>query len=227
MSSKTANLPNELFRADIEDTANDYYFYLQSLDGLTDYKIKKNALLPNKKIYKALVSQSAPITITAGVLPIGVIWTITNYIAGDDFSNMELISGVMNTTGAVIRSNPSLAPTNYSHGSTLHYDGSPYIVSTNSNNDFAPLEDTVGTLSVPVTLSFDVTGGYFVNCVGAFAGGESKLHFPTTFPKNETGTVYGHLVSDDQLAIDTYSDLHTTRANGVLSYYPIHFEIYP
>lgn len=62
---------------------------------------------------------SATITATSGVLQATTYYTITNYVAGDDFSNVAtVVSGTINTTGCVFIAT-STTPTNWSNGSTL------------------------------------------------------------------------------------------------------------
>lgn len=102
------------------------------------------ALGSGVKYYKALISQEAPVASqTSGTVTIGSIWTINTFESGDDFSNWELISGTGNTTGDVYRA-LTTAPTDWTNGSDLEYDGAPFIVSKNSDGDFAPFINTIG-----------------------------------------------------------------------------------
>lgn len=48
MSSKVGDLVNELAIADLNLLTNDYWIYFESLDKLTDYKIKKSTLFGNQ-----------------------------------------------------------------------------------------------------------------------------------------------------------------------------------
>ncbi len=74
------------------------------------YKATQDTLEPIKK-WSALLTQTGPQTFTGatdpnlyGGLILNEIYTIDNYVSGDDFSNIgQLISGVMNTTGCVFK----------------------------------------------------------------------------------------------------------------------------
>ncbi len=97
--------------------------------------------LPGLLFYRALLSQNPPVlSQTSGTVPIGSKWTCNLYGPGDDFSNWELISGVVNTDGAVYRATVD-APTDWSNNSDLSYDGAPYIVSTDTDGNFAPTQN--------------------------------------------------------------------------------------
>jgi hypothetical protein len=88
------------------------------------------------KTYEALISQNAPSTTD---MVIGQIWTIDNYVAGDNFSNMELISGTMNTTGCkfrVIAPHPLVW-----NSSNCSYDGAPYLISIKPDGSIGALQD--------------------------------------------------------------------------------------
>jgi hypothetical protein len=115
----------------IEDT--DIYHVFR---GNIDYKITAANFVKGIKPYyefTALISNAAPFNITSGTLMQGANYTITTFVTGDDFSNMELVSGTMNTTGAVIKA-ISTTPTTYSNGSTLHYSGEPFVSSLDQGN---------------------------------------------------------------------------------------------
>jgi hypothetical protein len=144
---------------------------------------------PKYKIYSALLSQNTPVASqTSGVFVVGQIWTITTYAAGDDFSNMELISGTMNTTGAVIRALET-TPTVWSNGSDLSYDGAPYIVSTDANGDLNPFENTIGD----AVWSYDSTGSFYLTITGAFTLNKTSVKFGSEF--NDSAANYCFIVS--------------------------------
>lgn len=103
--SLTGKTINEL-SANTEYSPNIYIpvFY----NGNT-YKSTFNTLEPAIK-WKGLLTQTGPLTFTGasdpslrGGLILNETYTIDNFVTGDDFSNMELISGTMNTTGCVFR----------------------------------------------------------------------------------------------------------------------------
>jgi hypothetical protein len=79
--------------------------------------------------YYALLSQGTATTATSGTLVLGREYTVTNYVAGDDFTNLLLVQGDENTTGAVYFVYNQLTPNDWSNGSQLDYGGEPYVVS--------------------------------------------------------------------------------------------------
>ena len=181
--------------------------------------------------YKALLSQNAPIpSQTSGIFTVGQIWTITTFVAGDDFSNMELISGTMNTTGAVIRAT-SDTPTIWTNSSDLAYDGSPYIVSTDSNGDFAPFVNTLSGY-----FRYDVVGNY------TFISNSSNLTIDKTIikpiisysnlsPLNSQDIYSAGRNSDTEIYISTAmrdnTSGATTSGDDILYYTPFEIEVYP
>lgn len=147
--------------SDIQNT-DLYHVVRNNIDyAITGANLKK-AIAPYFE-YSALISQIAPLTLTSGTFAgiEGANFTITTFVAGDDFSNMELISGTMNTTGAVIRATQT-TPIDWSNGSTLDYAGEPFVVSKNANNDIAPL---VNTFVNAITFTYVTTGTYKINIV--------------------------------------------------------------
>ncbi|HMI08739.1 MAG TPA: hypothetical protein VK528_14405 [Flavobacterium sp.] len=69
-----------------------------------------------------LIAQDAPSTATEGELKIGAKYTITNYLAGDDFENV----GGTNIEGESFIATGKI-PTNWANGSQLDYNGAPYF----------------------------------------------------------------------------------------------------
>lgn len=104
-----------------------------------DYKMTganfKKAIRPYS-VWAALIKQLAPFTVTSGALELGATYTVTTYVAGDDFSNQELLSGTVNTTGFVFKCIND-TPTDYSNGSTLDHDGTPFVVSKYTDDSIA------------------------------------------------------------------------------------------
>jgi hypothetical protein len=94
-----------------------------------------NLINPNYRYYSALLTQTAPQTLTNYIGPLGLIvgetYIITDYISGDDFSNMEIISGDTNTTGCVFKATSSYV-NNWNYGSTIVSSGN-LIVTTLEN----------------------------------------------------------------------------------------------
>ncbi len=79
MSLKLADIATELTIADL--SANDYYVYMQSLDGLVDYKVLKSAVLPSNTTAGATDTTDATIkTIETIPVPTDSIMIITSKI---------------------------------------------------------------------------------------------------------------------------------------------------
>jgi hypothetical protein len=173
--------------------------------------------------YKCLLSQNAPIASkTSGTVIIGQIWTIETFETGDNFSNWELISGTANTTGAVYRA-LTTAPTTWTNGSDLSYDGSPYIVSTNADGDFAPFVNTLG--GEPIYSYIDV-GGFSGTLVGAFPIDKAIFKIPYNINGIENpDNLIAYRDSDDEFQINT--GLENVLTNGRLYYTPFEIEVYP
>ncbi len=157
-------------------------------------------------IYKALITQNSVIgSQTSGVFLVGQIWTITTYVAGDDFSNMTYLSGGtgINSDGAMFVAK-STTPTAWANGSDLTYSGAPYVISTDINGNIAPFVNTLG--GVPV-FSF---GGHepVITLTGVFIKGKSTI-------KIQNGTVVA----------DTYTDNNTLRLDWRLMNVPCLIEI--
>jgi hypothetical protein len=106
--------------------------------------VEYNVAVKLPKKYKALINQAAPATITSGTLLVGAIYTVTTFVAGDNFSNQELISGTVNTTGSKFRATSDTP--------------------TDVNGNIRPFVDSVGA----PTFEFISTGYFKVKKVGAF-----------------------------------------------------------
>jgi len=168
--------------------------------------------------YKALLSQNAPVAsqTNGSFVSAGTIWTIDTYVIGDDFSNMELISGTMNTTGCVFRATVD-TPTDWSNGSTLSYDGSPYIISKNINNEFSPFIDTLGS---PVIFEYVSVNKYKITCTGVFITSKTFYDMPNS-DLSTTNSFFIYSADDDN------SLIIETGADDMLYYTPIEIEVYP
>ncbi len=87
-----------------------------------------NGTLGNVYRYKALMGQQTAATgITTGSLTVGQVYTIDTYNSGDDFSNMALISGTINTTGAIFQA-INADPISWAAASSLSHTNLPYFV---------------------------------------------------------------------------------------------------
>lgn len=145
----------------------------------------------------------------------------------DDFSNWNLISGTGNTNGDVYQVTES-APTSWTRGSDLSYDGSPYVVSTDVNGDLNPFVNTLG--EDPVYTYNDV-GTYLLTLtsnsisktnviVHQSSGYGSGCLFNTrqmlTVPPNDYFEITSGIV-----------DLSYVLYDNILNYTPISIEVYP
>ena len=71
-------------------------------------------------------------------LVIGITYTITDYIANDDFSNVaDVLSGTINTNGCVFRAT-GITPTNWSNGTTLTTTNNPNNIIAKNQLGFTP-----------------------------------------------------------------------------------------
>lgn len=165
------------------------------------------------KHYTALLSQNAPIaskTFGDFSTMLGSLWTITTYNAGDDFSNMELISGVVNTSGAVIRAIGTGIPTVWANASDLAYSGAPYIVSKNKLGNFAPFENTLGG---DIVWSYNSVGVYNGTLNNAFPLNK-VLYFNGTFKKYFIGF---NAFSVNAVKISTCDNLMVSKDDILIS----------
>lgn len=131
----------------------------------------------NLATYKALITQTSSITGTTlgnfqGGLIIGETYTIDNYLAGDDFSNVaNVTSGIINTTGCVFIATGE-TPTNYNNGSELISSG---------NLAVTVLENTLG---------YDISWAFNILGPGTYLGIKNKNGltepFYNDFPRNST-----------------------------------------
>ena len=132
----------------------------------------ENSLGPIPKMYKALISQAAPIaTQTSGTFTVGMIVSTTTYVAGDDFSNWTLVSGTVNTTGAVYQVTEA-APTDWTNSSDLAYDGAPFVVSLDGDGILNPLLNTLS--GVPVW-SYDSVGEYKLTLASEWTASKTTI----------------------------------------------------
>jgi hypothetical protein len=116
----------------------------QSVDDVLGYKTYVAVLRQYAPLTGATSSQSL-IDVGYDGFYIGQLWTVSTYSTGDDFSNMELISGTMNESGSVIKAT-SGTPSVWTEGSVLDYGGEPFVISIDRNGNICPLENTLGNI---------------------------------------------------------------------------------
>ena len=86
------------------------------------------------KRYEGLIWSNDPATFTDGELVIGQTYTITNYVAGDDFTN---VGAVANANGVIFGATGT-TPANWTNESVLDYDGRPGAIRLSNSLGFQP-----------------------------------------------------------------------------------------
>lgn len=165
--------------------------------------------LPSPSIlrYKGLLSQLAPVAAkTSGTVTVGMLWTVTTFEAGDDFSNWTLVSGTGNTSGDVYQATTT-APTVWTNGSSLDYTGEPFIVSLDSDDVLNPTENSFGE-----DLTFAYTSAGLFTCVSAgtnFTAGKTSFSISNSGKAKQFGcewTDTGTLTLSSWIADGTATD---------------------
>lgn len=187
------------------------------------------------KTYKALLTQTGPVTATSitnfiGKFIIGEEYTITNYSSNDDFSNIaNVTSGTINTNGCVFTATGHI-PNDWTNGSTIDSTGG--IVVTELENS---LGFTVSWSWVP----FGGTGYYIaVNEDGSaqdtFPREKTSVYIQNGYIFNSPSYNYllagiGSVVNTDDIIYIDSQDLSNfgTLLDDTLYYTPITIEIYP
>jgi hypothetical protein len=102
--------------------------------AITKYKLQT-------KTYKALLTQTGELSGTdisslSWAFIVGETYNITNYVAGDDFSNIaNVINGTINTTGCTFSATGKI-PTDWSNGSTITSSGGLVVNELENNLGF-------------------------------------------------------------------------------------------
>lgn len=214
-------------------TAGTQFFYKETgAVNLVDYKVSQTpqqivaqTFSPGYSEYEALISQNAPVgSKTFGMVPVGSIWTILNFVAGDDFSNWKLLSGTGNTNGDIYQAT-SAAPLLWHHNSEITYDGSPYVVSTDLNGDINPFVDTIG---IPPIYTYSSPGNFPVTNTGAYPKEKTSIELGDVFTRNGGATV-GNVTTLNLLPnsfVITTTDVQTAGdVDDELNYTPIKIRV--
>jgi len=178
--------------------------------------------------YKALLSQNAPIatTQTPSILA-GQIWedTIGTADAGDlvVLGSYELISGTLGDVNAKYRSAANNVPIFIT--ASLEYDGSPYVVSTDANGDFATF---VNTLGEDLIFEYDSTGNYLIKSSGIFVNNKTIVRpIQTTASGVASKSIIVKIVDNNtDIAIYSTND-GSTPADEELYCTLVEIEVYP
>ena len=118
--NENKNSPMMLKLSDIDNQATWVNAFAGAQVAVADLSALMNSAVNNQTVATAEYMTSAvPPVKTSGLLQVGAIYTITTYVATDDFSNVEnIVSGTTNTTGCVFIATGD-TPTDWTNGSTL------------------------------------------------------------------------------------------------------------
>lgn len=202
-------------------------------EKITDYTAKSQDFIDTD-----LFDVSKHVTQTSGVLVVGKRYTILDFNAGDNFTNVaSVVSGTINTTGCVFDA-IGTTPTTYSNGSTLaRYETQSYTyedLKTGLNGNplvYEALLSQTGT-SAPVASSILVNTLGQTPTFSYLGGGDYRLTVTGgIFVKAKTAMIIaqniggGGLIdiiwnSTNDLAIELPSD-------NILDYTLVTIKIYP
>ena len=194
-----------------------------------DYKITgqdiKKAISPYYEWTAALSQFATADTTTSGLLTGGAFYEIDSFASGDDFSNMELVSGTMNTNGAIIRAS-SLAPNNWTNGTQLINTLDAYISSINPTNGqyTAWINTWSPTYPYPSGIDwskfiYDGTGLFYITF--PFSAAFTNITIGSGNPSTFEISSYA-----DGTSIWINTNVSGTPTNGLLNYTPISIKLY-
>src|SRR3990167_9812421 len=175
-------------------------------------------------IYKALISQNAPVaTTTDPTMVAGQIWTLDAYNAADaaTIAGLELISGTLYEAGSKYRSATDQT-LNVNVATTLSYDGAPYIVSTDANDDFSSVIDTIGGTAA---YSINGTGDFIITNTNKFPDIRKVLITLNNNAGDPDRTESTYWNNADSLGILTKAGGITS--DNVLYFATLSIEVYP
>ena len=152
-------------------------------------------------------SQAAPVVITAGPLVVGTVYTITTYMAGDDFTNV----GGTNVTGDVFTATGT-TPTTYTNGSALSgvvvtelsFTGNKYLQGYEDTKIVASFEwDGVGASPV-------ISDVLMVLWIERFeASGVSEIRRISSRYVLDSGSWFSSIDGSDLVVLDKVGDVFT------------------
>ena len=152
-------------------------------------------------------SQAAPVVITAGPLVVGTVYTITTYVAGDDFTNV----GGTNVTGDVFTATGT-TPTTYTNGSALSgvvvtelsFTGNKYLQGYEDTKIVASFEwDGVGASPV-------ISDVVMVLWIERFeASGVSEIRRISSRYVLDSGSWFSSIDGSDLVVLDKVGDVFT------------------
>lgn len=178
----------------------------------------------NPLVYKALISQNAPITTRNSISVLrGQILTLVTYGIADKskIDDLELISGIIYVVGSKYRSSID-ASIGFSIATTMLYDGAPYVVSTDASGNFNPFVNTTG---VTETYSYSGVGDGLLTMTGLFSN-ESKISYKIGKAQDVTKETFMYYNNSNSLGIG-FSSYDGIPTNNILDFTLIEIEIYP
>lgn len=183
--------------------------------------------------YKILASQNAPVATTnTPTMLAGQIWTLDAYNAADAaaIAALELISGVLNAVGSKYRAAADTVQA-FNVATTMSYDGAPYIVSTDADDAYNPLENSVGAVS----LVYVGAGDFNLRKVGAFPAGKTfclgSLPYEAISALDLRMTI--NRLDDDNVrittskAVDVFGAWNQTLTNDLMKAASLYIEVGP
>lgn len=196
-----------------------------------------------------LFDVSKHVTQTSGVLVVGKRYTILDFNAGDNFTNVaSVVSGTINTTGCVFDA-IGTTPTTYSNGSTLaHYETQSYTYEdlrnelnggaqpkiykallTQSGTDAPVATVLVNTLSGTPVWSYLSVGQYQLTLASEFVLGKTTVLLGCADQAASDAFYYtiDSTVQPNGVSMQTINVTTDAAANFLLNYTLITIEVYP
>jgi hypothetical protein len=160
---------------------------------------------PSYNVYTALLTQSGgsdPLNQGSGAVTKGVTYTVDEYFAGTDFSNVGGGTFASPISPFVATSNDT--PTNY-NGSTLDYNSGAPVVNV--------LENTIGN----IWWEYNVVGSYIIKSSGLFT--TDKTFVITSYGGDGIFTyIIEWLLSDDSNLYLITGEITAGAQDGILTY---------
>ncbi len=152
-----------------------------------------NAVIP-QQVYRTLASTTA----TIGSLIVDEVYTITTYVAGDDFSiGTQVISGVMNTTGCVFSLDDAIGVNPvWANGSTLTNQGNRILQVGEVSDRPGYIKDIITIPASKIITMFSLGGVDLLPNVGSNSYYEGEL----ILKYRDQGTNYTYAGSFDIIA---------------------------
>jgi len=172
--------------------------------------------------YKCLLSQNTPeFDMSLSIMIAGQIWELSDVAAHPSsqafLDTLELVSGTLYALGSKYR---AAIDTPFSIPETIMtYDGSPYIVSTNSDGDFAPFINTLGEEPI---FSLPTTGRHRATITSSlFVKSKTSIKIDNFNVGSKQATTV------NQIDWKTFNADESAEVDDKLGYTPFEIEIYP